>query len=263
MFDHVHIRARRLLPGLVAMALLAMAGTASAATPPGHYTISATGGAVYPLQTSGNLVSGAVDDRIYYLSTTGSGLTKLPFTISFYNHGYKKIGISSNGNVQFGVDPVNVPGGIAWTNDCLPTGVFSKTVAMPFWDDLGFNTADSSLGYDQGRQRRRGRDRRVPRAAGSRRLRRGRPAAGPGVGGAGRTSHSGARGVRPGVDARGAAADVHSAGGAARRAVDRRRLVPGRLSLEPLGEPVVAVRLLVERLDLLVPRAAVHGDRLA
>jgi hypothetical protein len=150
MFDHVHIRARRLLPGLVAMALLAMAGTASAATPPGHYTISATGGAVYPLQTSGNLVSGAVDDRIYYLSTTGSGLTKLPFTISFYNHGYKKIGISSNGNVQFGVDPVNVPGNIAWTNDCLPTGVFSKTVAMPFWDDLGFNTADSSLGYDQG-----------------------------------------------------------------------------------------------------------------
>jgi hypothetical protein len=42
MFDHVHIPARRLLPGLVAaMALLAMAGTASAATPPGHYTIRA------------------------------------------------------------------------------------------------------------------------------------------------------------------------------------------------------------------------------
>ena len=94
MFDHVHIPARRLLPGLVAaMALLAMAGTASAATPPGHYTISANGGAVFPLQTSGNLVSGPSDDNVYYLSTTGTGLQKLPFTINCYNHGYKKIGI--------------------------------------------------------------------------------------------------------------------------------------------------------------------------
>jgi hypothetical protein len=149
MFDHVHIRTRRLLPGLVAMALLAMAGTASAATPPGHYTISATGGAVYPLQTSGNLVSGFSDDQLYYLSTTGSGLTKLPFTIKFYNHGYKKIAISANGNVQFGVDPGN-PGTGVFSNSCLPTGSFAKTVAMPFWDDLAFNTADQSLGYDQG-----------------------------------------------------------------------------------------------------------------
>src|SRR5262249_43864057 len=116
----------------------------------GHYSISATGGAVFPLQTSGNLVSGTVDDHVYYLSTTGSGLERLPFTIKFYNHGYKKIGISSNGNVQFGVDPVNVPGSGAYSNDCLATASFSKTVAMPFWDALGFNTADSSLGYDQG-----------------------------------------------------------------------------------------------------------------
>jgi hypothetical protein len=151
MFDHVHIPARRLLPGLVAaMALLAMAGTASAATPPGHYTISANGGAVFPLQTSGNLVSGASDDHVYYLSTTGTGLQKLPFTINYYNHGYKKIGISTNGNIQFGVDPVNVPGTTEYANDCLASPAFAKTVAMPFWDDLYFDSTDTSSGFVEG-----------------------------------------------------------------------------------------------------------------
>jgi len=135
---------------LAVLVLAAATASASAAPPPpGHYSISATGGATFQFFSANNLVSGTADDVIYYLSTTGSGLTRLPFPIRAYNHGYQKMGISTNGNVQLGASPT-VPGSTAFTNDCLPTSSFSKTAIMPFWDDLFFDSNDTSHGFMEG-----------------------------------------------------------------------------------------------------------------
>ena len=135
---------------LAVLVLAALSANASAAPPPpGHYSISATGGATFQLFTAGNLVSGIADDQIYYLSTTGSGLSKLPFTIRAYNRGYQKMGVSTNGNVQLGVSPT-VPGTTVFSNDCLPSTSFPKTTIMPFWDDLFFDSNDTSHGFMEG-----------------------------------------------------------------------------------------------------------------
>jgi hypothetical protein len=116
----------------------------------GRYQISANGGATFPLLTGNNLVSGVVDDQIFYLSTTSSGRFRLPFTIRAWNRGFQKIGISSNGNVQLGVNPVSPQGTTAFTNDCLPSATFAKAAILPFWDDLFFDSNDTSHFFTEG-----------------------------------------------------------------------------------------------------------------
>ena len=131
-----------------AAALLLTATPAAAATP-GHYSISATGGATFSFFTGGNLVNGVVDDQLFYLSTTGSGATKLPFALKLYNQSYTNIAISSNGNIQPGITAGG--GSAAFTNTCLPTATFGgKPSVSVYWDDLYFDSNDTTEGFIEG-----------------------------------------------------------------------------------------------------------------
>jgi hypothetical protein len=128
------------------IALMALPGSAAASL--GNYTINAGSGAPFSLLTAHNLVSGAADDVLYYLSTTGSGPQNLPFPIKAYNHTYHNIAVSTNGNVQLGV--VSPKGTTAYNNDCLPTAAFPTATIMPFWDDLAFDSNDTAHGFTEG-----------------------------------------------------------------------------------------------------------------
>jgi hypothetical protein len=135
------------LAGLAAiLALMALPGSAAAA--PGNYTINAGSGASFSLLTAHNLVSGAADDALYYLSTSAPGLQGLPFPIKAYNHTYHNIAVSTNGNVQLGV--VSPNGSTAYNNTCLPTATFPTATIMPFWDDLAFDSNDTAHGFTEG-----------------------------------------------------------------------------------------------------------------
>jgi hypothetical protein len=120
----------------------------AAAVGPGSYTIAASTGAAFVQLTANNEVSGQADDVLYYLSTTGSGLHKLPFPLHLYNQSYTNIAISTNGNVQPGV--VSPGGTTAFTNACLPTTTFGRSAVLPFWDDLFFDSTDTSHGFTEG-----------------------------------------------------------------------------------------------------------------
>lgn len=128
------------------LAIMALPGSAAAA--PGTYTIKAGNGAPFSLLTAHNLVSGAADDVLYYLSTTGSGLQNLPFPIKAYNHTYHNVAVSTNGNIQLGV--VSPGGSSAYNNDCLVTTAFPTATIMPYWDDLAFDSNDTSHGFTEG-----------------------------------------------------------------------------------------------------------------
>ena len=131
-----------------AAVLLLTATPASAATT-GRYTISANGGATFSFFTSGNLVNGVVDDSLFYLSTTGTGASRLPFALKLYNQSYSNIAISSNGNVQPGVTAGG--GTAAFSNTCLPTSTFgTKPSISVYWDDLFFDSNDTTEGYVEG-----------------------------------------------------------------------------------------------------------------
>ena len=64
-----------------------------------------------------------------------------PFPLQFYGNSYSNIGISSNGNIQFGAGtPFD-----GYFNSCLPTTDFVEPVLMPYWDDL--TTFPKTSGY--------------------------------------------------------------------------------------------------------------------
>jgi len=132
----------------VAVAAVILTATQASAVSPGHYAINGTNGATFPFLTSGNLVSGAADDVLFYLSTTGTGIHKLPFALHLYNQSYTNVAISTNGNVQPGVTS---PGGTAaYNNTCLPTTATGRPLVAPFWDDLAFDSNDTSHGFMEG-----------------------------------------------------------------------------------------------------------------
>lgn len=133
-----------------ALALLAL--PASAAAAPGNYAIKSGSGATFSLLTSPahNLVNGAADDVLYYLSTTAPpGLLHLPFPIKAYDGTYRRIAISTNGNIQLGVSS---PGGTtAYANNCLTSATFPTTATiMPYWDDLAFDSNNTANGFTEG-----------------------------------------------------------------------------------------------------------------
>jgi hypothetical protein len=142
---------RRLVTGAAATAALVLltAAQALAAAPLGTYDISGTTtGSTFTVLSRGNLVHGLVDDQLFFLSTTGSGLHRLPFPLRLYNQTYQNIAISSNGNVQFGVLPGQ--GSTEFRNDCLTTAAFGHPALLAYWDDLFFDSADTSRGFPQG-----------------------------------------------------------------------------------------------------------------
>jgi hypothetical protein len=141
-----HARSSGLVGGAVALLLVFTAGPANAVGP-GSYTIASTTGATFAQLSSGNLVSGTADDVLYALSTTGTGLHRLPFALHLYNQSYTNAVISTNGNIQPGV----TSGNNEFSNDCLPTNVFlGRPSVLPFWDDLYFDSNDTSHGFTEG-----------------------------------------------------------------------------------------------------------------
>jgi hypothetical protein len=89
---------------------------------------------------------------VLYLSTTGTGLHKLPFALQLYNRSYTNIAIGSNGNIQPGVtSPGGAPNpnGPVSCNFPVPlTG--NRPVVLVFWAPLSYDTASTFLGYPQG-----------------------------------------------------------------------------------------------------------------
>jgi hypothetical protein len=133
----------------VAVLMIFTAGPASAITPPpGNYTISANGGATFAQLATGNLVSGTADDVLFFMSTTASGLRRLPFPLKLYNQSYTNAAISTNGNIQPGISS---GGSTVFSNDCLLTNAFlGRPSVLPFWDDLFFDSNDTAHGFMEG-----------------------------------------------------------------------------------------------------------------
>jgi hypothetical protein len=142
---------RRLVTGAAATVavVLLTATQALAAAPLGTYDLfGTTTGSTFTVLSTRNLVHGLVDDQVFPLSTTGSGMHRLPFPLHLYNQTYKNIAISSNGNVQFGVTPAQAS--TTFVNDCLTTMQFGHPALLAYWDDLFYNSADTTRGFPQG-----------------------------------------------------------------------------------------------------------------
>ena len=133
--------------GVAAAVVVLTAGTA-AATGPGAYFQTTSTGATFSVLKTNNLVKGLVDDQVFGLSTTGTGLQRLPFPLHLYNQTYQNVVVSSNGNVQLGVTPAQ--GTTAFVNECLPTTTFGHPAVLPYWDDLFFDSADTTHGFPDG-----------------------------------------------------------------------------------------------------------------
>lgn len=133
-----------------ALAAVVLTGTAASAAGPGFYTLSGTPAATtfQPLKT-GNLVDQEADDSLWLVSTSGSGLGRLPFLVHAFDQTYQQIGIDSNGNVRLGANAaMPLPQD---HNQCLPTDTsFGSPVLAAYWDDLVFRTADASHGFPDG-----------------------------------------------------------------------------------------------------------------
>lgn len=132
---------RRITTAVVAAgaASLFAATPALAAAPAGYYNIYDRFGQRFVAGATNIMPAGITDDRVVTLKTTLAGNYKLPFPIYFYGYPFRQIGVSSNGNVQFGIQPKSA----TYTPTCLPTSSFSAQTLMVMWEDL---IMDSSIG---------------------------------------------------------------------------------------------------------------------
>lgn len=126
--------------------LVGPASSASAAT--GTYVVSRQDGVTFQLLTTRNLLLGTTDDALFRVSTSLTGVNRMPFPVVVYGSKFTKMTISSNGNIQFGVCCVG--GTTAFTNQSLPTATFSKAALAVFWDDLFFAPDDPSHFFKEG-----------------------------------------------------------------------------------------------------------------
>jgi hypothetical protein len=144
--------ARRLRSAAVAVAAAASAivltATAASAAGPGFYAL--TGGkAAFQVLSSGNLAPAATEDAAFGLSTTGSGLNRLPFPLHAYNQVYKFAVVGTNGFVELGVTVED--GAAAPQNDCpLPSPQFGHPALMPYWDALFFGGPGAGHSFPDG-----------------------------------------------------------------------------------------------------------------
>jgi hypothetical protein len=129
----------------------AIAAAPAGAATPGNYTYTQQGGQSFPLYTTGLIIpfTGATDDTTTLLTTTSAKRFKLPFPLLVYGHSYKKVEVSSNGNLQFGGTNDN-----AFSNNPLPDSQFftggANATLFPFWDDLYFVPSDTSHFFNEG-----------------------------------------------------------------------------------------------------------------
>jgi hypothetical protein len=149
---------RRVLIGAFLLALVCWVtgATPAQAAGTGHYNAATVKhNPTFTTLLTGNLLPPGVLENsgtVLYLSTTGTGLHKLPFALQLYNQSYTNIAIGSNGNIQPGVTS---PGGAP-----NPNGPFSCNFPVPltgnrpavlvFWAPLYYDTASTFLGYPQG-----------------------------------------------------------------------------------------------------------------
>ena len=115
---------------LVAAFVLLVATPAGAAV--GAYGI-APGTGTFAYLTTNNLASDTTNDQMFYLSTSGTtARTRLPFPLRVYDATFRRIAISSNGNVQFGIAS---PGGNPTSfHECIPTTTdFEAATAFVLW----------------------------------------------------------------------------------------------------------------------------------
>jgi hypothetical protein len=131
-------RTRRLRFGVVAAAAVVLlaasaVGTTAAAAPagPGAYGIVPGTGA-FTLFSTNNLGGGS--NQVVYLSTTGSGLHRLPFPLRFYNQSYNNVAVSTEFNVQLGLTSGAYAGDPA--SECVPNTTLGPSV-MVAWSQIG------------------------------------------------------------------------------------------------------------------------------
>ena len=137
--------------GVIAAVVTLTATAASAATGPGFYALEGVNGAAFQVLSSPtrDLVNSDADDNLYFLSTTGTGIKRLPFALHAYNQTYQNVVVDSNGLLELGV-AANTTQRSQDVNQCLPTAVFGHPIVAPYWDDLDFRTADTSHGFPDG-----------------------------------------------------------------------------------------------------------------
>lgn len=117
------------LAALIATSAILATPTAALAT--GSYTVQ---------RTTGASISAATTDLNLYCDDCSTTMAT-PFPLKFYGTSYGTIGISSNGNIQFGgAMPFD-----GYFNACLPSTDFTEPVLMPYWDDL--TTSPKGAGY--------------------------------------------------------------------------------------------------------------------
>jgi hypothetical protein len=143
----------------VAVALLAMlvlwlggAGPAAAAGPGRYNAAQVARDSGFTLLVSGNLLPADVQldnsGTLVYLSTTGTGLHRLPFPLFLYNQKYSNIAISSNGNIQPGVQSPNgfsSPNGPFSCNFPVENGT---PLVLAFWGPLYYDTSATGHGVE-------------------------------------------------------------------------------------------------------------------
>lgn len=116
--------------GAVAAVLSLVAGGPASAALVGYRIQAQTGQAF--VAASADIFPAGADDETTVLSTTLKGSHHLPFGLTIYGTTYRRVVVSSNGNLQF----TSGPGSASFFNDCLPSGNFSYPVVAPFWDDI-------------------------------------------------------------------------------------------------------------------------------
>lgn len=133
----------------VAAAVLMLTATAASAAGPGFYSMESVSGATFRVLSAHDLVNSDADDNVYFLSTSGAGIHRLPFAVHAYNLTFQNIAVDSNGLIDLG-DPANQTQRAQDVNQCMPTTALDHAAIAVYWDDLVFRTADTSHGFPDG-----------------------------------------------------------------------------------------------------------------
>lgn len=141
-------RCRWVLTLCAVAAVALIAAPSAAANVPGFYSITMQSGKTFHLVSGANhnLINSPTDDALITLSQSASGAAHLPFKLPAYGVRYSTVQVNSNGTLTFGSTGATP----AFGNQPLPTTDFTAPTMFPFWDDLFFDPADTSLPYQQG-----------------------------------------------------------------------------------------------------------------
>jgi hypothetical protein len=136
------IRLAAWLVALAAAVLLTAANPAAtaASNDPGTYGIVPGTGTFTPLSSNNLIPGGSTGRQLVYLSTTATGIHKLPFQLHLFNQLYSNVAVSGNGNVQPGV--VSPDGNPTDITACTPNNVFAgKPSVLVLWGELIYPTS--------------------------------------------------------------------------------------------------------------------------